>query len=100
MKISVKKHDFNGIKTPHYLGCHPDQEDLWLHYTALSDYCIHLSECLTQDASVSYDWTTNTSDPLPHERDNHGTECAGVIAMSKNSRCGVGVAFDSNIGGI
>ena len=48
---------------------------------------------------MSYDFTTNTSDPSPFHGDNHGTECAGVIAMTKNDLCGVGVAFDCKIGG-
>ena len=39
------------------------------------------------------------SDPTPTGADSHGTKCAGVIAMGKNSYCGVGVAFESKIGG-
>ena len=36
-------------------------------------------------------------DQKPHD---HGTACAGIVAMAKdNDQCGVGVAFDSNIGG-
>lgn len=32
--------------------------------------------------------------------DNHGTSCAGVIAMVKdNGVCGVGVAYNANIAG-
>ena len=53
-----------------------------------------------KDQSVSHDFTTDTSDPTPFRGDNHGTECAGVVAMSKNTLCGIGVAFDSKIGGI
>lgn len=31
----------------------------------------------------------------------HGTSCAGIIAMRRdNNICGVGVAYESNIGGI
>ena len=52
-----------------------------------------------KDASVSYDYTSNTSDPSPLEGDSHGTQCAGVIAMSKNNLWGIGVAFDCKIGG-
>lgn len=33
-------------------------------------------------------------------RDNHGTSCAGIIAMAKNNGvCGVGVAYESQIAG-
>ncbi|CAI8000226.1 Furin-1, partial [Geodia barretti] len=62
----------------------------WKHDDLISNY----------DPSVSHDFTTDTSDPTPFRGDNHGTECAGVVAMSKNTLCGIGVAFDSKIGGI
>ena len=29
----------------------------------------------------------------------HGTNIAGEIAMTKNSKCGVGVAFNSSVAG-
>lgn len=32
---------------------------------------------------------------------NHGTRCAGQIAMAaNNSKCGVGVAYNARIGGL
>ena len=32
---------------------------------------------------------------------DHGTACAGIVAMAKdNGQCGVGVAYNSNIGGV
>ena len=34
------------------------------------------------------------------QRSSHGTRCAGeVAAVANNSVCGVGVAYDANIGG-
>ena len=30
----------------------------------------------------------------------HGTRCAGVVAGGKNKLCGLGVAFDSHVGGV
>ena len=33
-------------------------------------------------------------------RDNHGTSCAGIVAMAKsNGVCGVGIAYESEIAG-
>ncbi|KOC66569.1 Neuroendocrine convertase 1 [Habropoda laboriosa] len=57
------------------------------------------------DASISYDVNEKDNDPLPRydtkEENNHGTRCAGEIAMEANNRkCGVGVAFEASIGGI
>ncbi|RMZ95834.1 furin-like protease isoform 1-CRR isoform X1 [Brachionus plicatilis] len=57
------------------------------------------------DALASYDLNDDDSDPEPrYESSNenkHGTRCAGEIAAkSNNSFCGVGVAYDSRIGGI
>ena len=42
-------------------------------------------------------------DPTPPNRSKqtHGTSCAGIISMKKNTgNCGAGVAYDSHIGGI
>ena len=35
----------------------------------------------------------------PTNENKHGTRCAGEIAANKGSRCGVGVAFGSKVGG-
>ena len=42
-----------------------------------------------------------SNDPSPaSSSDNHGTRCAGVVAMEKsNQYCGVGVAHDSTLVG-
>lgn len=37
--------------------------------------------------------------PDPGIGNNHGTMCAGLIGMGKNSHCGIGVAYNSKIGG-
>ena len=54
---------------------------------------------VTQNAQLSFDFIGNDSDPTPDEGHTHGTECAGVIAMGKNSYCGIGVAYESTIVG-
>ena len=56
----------------------------------------------SQDSSASHDFVHYDSDPTPDydadEPNTHGTECAGVVGMSTNNYCGVGVAHDANIG--
>ena len=55
---------------------------------------------------ASYDFVNSDGDPTPDPVDHdqsphdHGTACAGVVAMAKdNDQCGVGVAYDCSIGG-
>jgi proprotein convertase subtilisin/kexin type 1 len=57
------------------------------------------------DPEASYDLNDNDADPTPRyeitDENKHGTRCAGEIAMvANNSFCGVGIAFNSKIGGI
>ncbi|KAI6182681.1 PHOMO B domain-containing protein [Aphelenchoides bicaudatus] len=55
------------------------------------------------DPNASYDLNGNDYDPTPtmDEFNKHGTRCAGEIAMAaNNSFCGVGVAYNSKIGGV
>ncbi len=57
-----------------------------------------------QDMDASYDFVDSDRDVMPGwsngRVDNHGTSCAGVIAMVKdNGVCGVGVAYDAKIAG-
>lgn len=56
-----------------------------------------------QDPLASYDFNDHDSDPIPRydptNENKHGTRCAGEVAAMRGSRCGVGVAFDSKIGG-
>lgn len=56
------------------------------------------------DARASYDFNDYDEDPMPNSKDSsncHGTKCAGeVAAEAGNDICGVGVAFNSSIGGI
>lgn len=41
------------------------------------------------------------SPDYPFKRSSHGTRCAGEIAMTaNNNKCGVGIAYNSRIGGI
>lgn len=59
---------------------------------------------ITQDEYASYDFVWYDYDPTPdvnsEEPNRHGTSCAGEVAMGKNHSCGVGVAYDCNIGGL
>ncbi|XP_029851416.3 neuroendocrine convertase 1 [Ixodes scapularis] len=54
---------------------------------------------------ASYDFNDDDGDPFPRydpqDLNNHGTRCAGEVAMAANNRnCGVGVAYEARIGGI
>ena len=58
------------------------------------------------DPEISHDYTVKDLKGLPDPTPNsfsqmHGTRCAGEIAMTANNKkCGVGLAYGSNIGGI
>ncbi|XP_059159938.1 neuroendocrine convertase 1-like isoform X2 [Physella acuta] len=57
------------------------------------------------DPKASHDFNDNDDDPTPRydptNENKHGTRCAGEIAMvANNNNCGVGIAFDSKIGGV
>uniref|UniRef100_A0A8B9LNB5 Neuroendocrine convertase 1 n=1 Tax=Astyanax mexicanus TaxID=7994 RepID=A0A8B9LNB5_ASTMX len=57
------------------------------------------------DPAASYDFNDNDPDPFPRydstNENKHGTRCAGEIAMqADNNKCGVGVAYNSKVGGI
>ncbi|XP_019387260.1 PREDICTED: neuroendocrine convertase 1 [Crocodylus porosus] len=57
------------------------------------------------DPQASYDFNDNDHDPFPRydptNENKHGTRCAGEIAMqANNKKCGVGVAYNSKVGGI
>jgi len=57
------------------------------------------------DPQASYDVNQNDGDPTPRydliDSNRHGTRCAGeVSASANNSVCGVGIAYDSKIGGV
>jgi len=57
------------------------------------------------DPQASWDVNQNDDDPTPRydmvNSNRHGTRCAGeVSATANNSLCGVGVAYDSRIGGV
>uniref|UniRef100_A0A8C0K2F2 Proprotein convertase subtilisin/kexin type 1 n=1 Tax=Canis lupus dingo TaxID=286419 RepID=A0A8C0K2F2_CANLU len=56
------------------------------------------------DPEASYDFNDNDHDPFPRydptNENKHGTRCAGEIAMQANNhKCGVGVAYNSKVGG-
>uniref|UniRef100_A0A672M5W2 Neuroendocrine convertase 1 n=1 Tax=Sinocyclocheilus grahami TaxID=75366 RepID=A0A672M5W2_SINGR len=57
------------------------------------------------DPAASYDFNDNDPDPFPRydstNENKHGTRCAGEISMqADNKKCGVGVAYNSKVGGI
>uniref|UniRef100_A0ABM0GMC3 Furin-like n=1 Tax=Saccoglossus kowalevskii TaxID=10224 RepID=A0ABM0GMC3_SACKO len=57
------------------------------------------------DQEASIDLNDRDSNPYPRstpdDYNNHGTRCAGAVAMmANNSICGVGIAYNARIGGI
>ncbi|XP_015590676.1 furin-like protease 2 isoform X3 [Cephus cinctus] len=63
----------------------------------------HPDLALNYDHEASTDINDNDDDPMPRDNgDNkHGTRCAGeVAAVAFNQYCGVGVAYNSSIGGV
>nr|XP_023021717.1 neuroendocrine convertase 1-like [Leptinotarsa decemlineata] len=57
------------------------------------------------DPEISWDCNEEDDDPYPRyehtNSNNHGTRCAGEIAMiANNVKCGVGIAFNAKIGGV
>ena len=63
--------------------------------------------CVPQYPSASFDFINYDNDPTPDppasssdEPNSHGTSCAGEIAMTRNSKCGSGVAFESKFAGM
>ncbi|KAJ7595678.1 kex protein [Mycena floridula] len=53
------------------------------------------------DVWDSHDFNDHEDLPTPKKsRDTHGTRCAGQIAATKNSICGVGIAYDSKVAGV
>ncbi|MBN3308511.1 FUR11 protease, partial [Amia calva] len=61
------------------------------------NYDLRASFDLNDHADLAHDPLPNTSD----EKNSHGTKCAGEVAMeANNSFCGVGIAYNAQIGGI
>lgn len=57
------------------------------------------------DPEISYDCNEEDHDPLPRydpeKQNSHGTRCAGEVSMTADNRkCGVGIAYNSRIGGV
>lgn len=90
-------------------------EDVWrMHITGrgvvvtvLDDGIEHNNTdlALNYDPYASGDLNDDDPDPMPRydvtNENKHGTRCAGEIAMvANNGICGVGVAFNSRIGGV
>ena len=47
---------------------------------------------------MSHNFVDDSDDPSTNNP-WHGTSCGGIIASSKNDVCGVGIAYESNLGG-
>ena len=65
-----------------------------------SDYTfiVGFSALYPQAPLVSYNFRDNSGDPstgFPW----HGTSCGGIIGAVKNDVCGVGIAYEVNLGG-
>lgn len=90
-------------------------EDVWkmgysgkgVVVTILDDGLEHNHTDIKQnyDPRASFDMNNNQSNPFPRydsaDTNNHGTRCAGEVAMiADNRKCGVGVAPRARIGGI
>lgn len=65
----------------------------------------HTDIYANHDPDASWDVNDNDPDPFPrYDRFNtnkHGTRCAGEVSMiANNTVCGVGVAYNSKIGGV
>ena len=59
-----------------------------------------------QAPSASYDFVDGDHDPIAvfddyeDRYDTHGTSCAGIVSAAKdNDKCGVGIAYNSNLAG-
>ncbi|KAF5288036.1 hypothetical protein FQA39_LY15532 [Lamprigera yunnana] len=57
------------------------------------------------DHEISWDCNEEDNNPFPRydfsHQNSHGTRCAGEIAMiANNGKCGVGIAFNTKIGGV
>lgn len=60
--------------------------------------------CAYKDPEISWDCNEEDADPMPRyeptNSNSHGTRCAGEIAMvANNGKCGVGIAYNSKVGG-
>jgi kexin len=52
-------------------------------------------------ANGSFVFNEGSYEPRPRlETDTHGTCCAAEIATSKNTLCGIGVAYNSRVAGL
>ncbi|KAI9220977.1 peptidase S8/S53 domain-containing protein [Blastocladiella britannica] len=49
--------------------------------------------------AVSFDYVSNSPDPMPKGTQAHGTKAAGLALARKNDFCGVGVAYDASLAG-
>ena len=54
---------------------------------------------MLQAPSVSYDFIEGDNDPSSNFP-WHGTSCGGIIGAVRNDVCGVGIAYDVNLGGM
>ena len=78
-------------------------DDLWDNFVSVDMY-IHIRICKkyipVQVPFISYDFVDGDPDPIGGKYDWHGTRCAGIVSAAKdNNKCGVGIAYSSNLAG-
>lgn len=81
-------------------GVDRKHKDLEQNYDPLASYDLNANDYGKNNVTGFY---IILLDPTPtmDEFNKHGTRCAGEVAMlANNSVCGVGVAYDSKIGGV
>ena len=54
---------------------------------------------MLQAPQASYDFVQNDPDPSSNFP-SHGTSCGGIIGAVQNDVCGVGIAYEVNLGGM
>ena len=64
----------------------------------LTYYQTNCKVIVFQAPSISFDHHDNDSDPSTYQH-RHGTRSSGVVGAAKNDHCGVGVAYECNLGG-
>jgi len=72
-----------GVNGSGVIGAIVDDGGQWDHPDLIENYA----------EEHSFDWNYNDHDPRPHTYDSHGTSATGLFGASRDTDCGVGVAF-------
>ena len=73
------------------LGTDIEHPDLWPNFVC----CVEVFHCLPSSSSKQ---APLVSDDNGNERTHHGTKSSGIVAAAQDDTCGVGVAFQCNLG--